>query len=88
MPVGQIAEAVQLLDLMLEHFADDGHWTRGRYDEGNGGLGFRAPTAMIMPAAPSTRAPRLRPSALSRGLGLPFNADDRGSTGSQVRPFR
>jgi hypothetical protein len=23
-----------LLDLMLEFFADDGHWTRGRYDDG------------------------------------------------------
>jgi hypothetical protein len=33
----QIAQAVQLLDLMLEYFADDGHWTRGRYDDGNGG---------------------------------------------------
>jgi hypothetical protein len=30
------AQAVQLLDLMLEHFTDDGHWTRGRYDDGNG----------------------------------------------------
>ena len=30
-------QALQLLDLMLEHFADDGHWTRGRYDDGNGG---------------------------------------------------
>jgi hypothetical protein len=28
---------VQLLDLMLEFFADDGHWTRGSYDDGNGG---------------------------------------------------
>src|SRR5580693_2502101 len=37
MPEGQIAQAVQLLDLMLEHFAADGHWTRGRYDDGNGG---------------------------------------------------
>ena len=37
MPETQIAQAVQLLDLMLEHFADDGHWTRGRYDDGNGG---------------------------------------------------
>jgi hypothetical protein len=37
MPETQIAEAVQLLDLMLEHFAGDGHWTRGRYDDGNGG---------------------------------------------------
>ena len=33
----EIAQAVQLLDLMLEHFADDDHWTRGRYDDGNGG---------------------------------------------------
>ena len=33
----QIVQAVQLLDLMLEHFADDGYWTRGRYDDGNGG---------------------------------------------------
>jgi hypothetical protein len=37
MPEAQIAEAVRLLDLMLEYFADDGHWTRGRYDDGNGG---------------------------------------------------
>jgi len=32
MPEAQIAQAVQLLDLMLDHFVDDGHWTRGRYD--------------------------------------------------------
>src|SRR5271168_2125511 len=37
MPEAKIAPAVQLLDLVLEHFADDGHWTRGRYDDGNGG---------------------------------------------------
>jgi hypothetical protein len=37
MPQAEIAQAVQLLDLMLEHFADGGHWTRGRYDDGNGG---------------------------------------------------
>src|SRR6201993_610558 len=37
MQEAQIMQAVQLLDLMLEHFADDGHWTRGRYDDGNGG---------------------------------------------------
>ena len=37
MPEAQIAQAVQLLDLMLEHFAVDGHWTRGHYDDGNGG---------------------------------------------------
>jgi len=32
-----IAKAVELLDLMLEFFADDGHWTRGSYDDGKGG---------------------------------------------------
>jgi hypothetical protein len=37
MSPAQIAQGVQLLDLMLEHFSDDGHWTRGRYDDGNGG---------------------------------------------------
>jgi hypothetical protein len=37
MPQAEIAHAVQLLDLMLEYFADDGRWTRGRYDDGNGG---------------------------------------------------
>lgn len=30
MPEPQIAQAAQLLDLLLEFFADDGHWTRGR----------------------------------------------------------
>jgi hypothetical protein len=33
----ETAKAVQLLDLMLEFFADGGHWTRGRYDDGDGG---------------------------------------------------
>jgi hypothetical protein len=37
MPEAEIANAVQLLDLMLTFFADDGHWTRGCYDDGNGG---------------------------------------------------
>jgi hypothetical protein len=31
------AKAVHLLDLMLEFFADDDHWTRGSYDDGKGG---------------------------------------------------
>jgi hypothetical protein len=38
MPEADIAKSVQLLDLMLEFFADDGHWARGCYDDGNGGL--------------------------------------------------
>jgi hypothetical protein len=37
MPEVDTAKAVQLLDLMLEFFADDGHWTRGSYDDGKGG---------------------------------------------------
>jgi hypothetical protein len=37
MPEAEIGKAVQLLDRMLEFFADDGHWTRGCYDDGNGG---------------------------------------------------
>ena len=37
MPEAEIARTVQLLDLMLDFFAHDGHWTRGSYDDGNGG---------------------------------------------------
>jgi hypothetical protein len=37
MPEAQTAKAVQLLDLMLDFFADDSRWARGRYDDGNGG---------------------------------------------------
>jgi hypothetical protein len=34
MPEAELAKAVQLLDLMLEFFADDGRWTRGSYGDG------------------------------------------------------
>jgi hypothetical protein len=37
MPEAEIARTVQLLDLMLKPFTDDGHWTRGSYEDGNGG---------------------------------------------------
>ena len=37
MPEAEIGKAVQLLDLMLDFFADDARWTRGRYDDGHGG---------------------------------------------------
>jgi hypothetical protein len=37
MPHVDTAKAVQLLDLMIEFFADDGRWTRGSYDDGKGG---------------------------------------------------
>jgi hypothetical protein len=33
----KIAQAVQLLDLMLEFFAGHSHWARGCYDDGDGG---------------------------------------------------
>ena len=33
----EIGKAVQLLDLIYEFFSDDAHWTRGCYDDGNGG---------------------------------------------------
>jgi hypothetical protein len=37
MPEAEITKALQLLDLMLEFFVDDGHWTRDCYEDGNGG---------------------------------------------------
>ena len=37
MSEAELAQAVQLLDLMLAFFADEGRWTRGCYDDGNGG---------------------------------------------------
>jgi hypothetical protein len=36
-PHAETAKAVQLLDLMLEFFADDARWARGCYNDGNGG---------------------------------------------------
>jgi hypothetical protein len=37
MPEAEIGKTVQLLDLMLEFFANDAHWARGRYYDGHGG---------------------------------------------------
>ena len=37
MRVDEIHEAVQMLDLLLEFFADGAHWTRGAYNDGHGG---------------------------------------------------
>lgn len=37
MPEAELSKTVQLLDLMLDFFAEDGRWTRGCYDDGNGG---------------------------------------------------
>ena len=53
MPEAKIAQAVELLDLMLEHFADDCHWTRGCYDDGNGGLCLVGALLHLQPQASS-----------------------------------
>jgi hypothetical protein len=73
---------VQLLDLMLEFFADDGRWTRGRYDDGNGGLlnlsrNHRLPTA---PAIALLQDAMLRP-----GLPLAHFNDTRCSSAAELR---
>lgn len=73
MPETQIAQAVQLLDLMLEHFADDGHWTRGRYDNGNGG---HCLVGALLHLSREHRLPRARAIALLQDAmprpGLPL----------------
>ena len=43
MPETEIGKAVQLLDLMLEFFTDDAHWTRGRYDDGTAAAALSVP---------------------------------------------
>ena len=73
MPEAKIAQAVELLDLMLEHFADDGHWTRGRYEDGNGG---RCLVGALLHLSRKHRLPRAPAIALLQDAmprpGLPF----------------
>jgi hypothetical protein len=73
MPEAQIAQAVQLLDLMIEHFADDSHWTRGRYDDGNGGP---CPVGALLHLSRKHRLPRAPAIALLQDAmtrpGLPL----------------
>ena len=73
MPEAQIAQAVQLLDLMLEHFAEDSHWTRGRYDDGNGG---HCLVGALLHLSRKHRLPRARAIALLQDAmpspGLPL----------------
>ena len=89
MPHAETAKAVQLLDLMLEFFADDGHWTRGSYDDGKGGhclvgallhLGRKH----LLPTAPVIA---LLQDAMP-GPGLPlvhFNDDARCGSAAELR---
>src|SRR3954465_5666120 len=68
-----IGKAVQLLNLMLEFFADDGHWTRGRYDDGNGG---HCLVGALLHLSRKHRLPRTRTIALLQDAtprpGLPL----------------
>ena len=70
MPEAQIAQAVQLLDLMLEHFADDGHWARGRYDDGNGG---HCLVGALLHLSRKHRLPRAAAIALLQVAAMPPN---------------
>ena len=88
MPEAQIMQAVQLLDLMLDHFADDDHWTRGRYDDGNGGhclVGalLHLSRAHRLPAAPVIA---LLQDAMPRpGLPLVYFNDTRCGSLAELR---
>ena len=88
MPEAKIAQAVQLLDLMLEHFADDGHWTRGRYDDGNGG---HCLVGAILHLSRKHHLPRLPAIALLQdamprpGLPLVYFNDTRCGSVAELR---
>ena len=55
MPEADIANAVQLLTLMFEFFADYGHWTRGRYDDEN----FHCPARALLHLSRKYSLPRV-----------------------------
>jgi len=46
---------------MLEHFSDDGYWTRGRHDDGNGG---HCPVRALLHLSCKHRLPRAPAIAL------------------------
>ena len=88
MPEAEIAIAVQLLDLMLEFFADDGHWTRGRYDDGNGGHCLVGALLHLsrMHRLPTTPAIALLQDAMPRpGLPLVHFNDTRCGSIAELR---
>ena len=83
-----IGKAVQLLDLMLEFFAEDRHWTRGSYDDGHGGHCLVGALLHLsrkhrLPAAPAIS---LLQDAMPRpGLPLVHFNDDRCSSIAELR---
>src|SRR6516225_1719872 len=88
MPEAEIGKAVQLLDLMLEFFADDRHWTRGSYDDGHGGHCLVGALLHLsrehrLPARPAIS---LRQDAMPRpGLPLVHFNDDRCGSAAELR---
>jgi hypothetical protein len=84
----EIAKAVQLLNLMLEFFADDAHWTRGGYDDGNGGHCLVGALLHLsrkhrLPAAPAIA---LLQDAMPRpGLPLVYFNDTRCASVAELR---
>jgi hypothetical protein len=88
MPETEIGKGVQLLDLMLEFFADDLHWTRGSYDDGHGGHCLVGALLHLsrkhrLPAAPAIS---LLQDAMPRpGLPLVRFNDDRCGSVAELR---
>src|SRR5271155_1020220 len=88
MPEAEIAKAVERLDLMLQYFADDGRWTRGCYDDGNGG---RCLVGALLHLGRSHRLPTVPAIALLQdamprpGLPLVHFNDTRCSSVAELR---
>src|SRR5215471_5951155 len=84
----EIAKAVQLLDLMLEFFADDRHWTRGSYDDGHGGHCLVGALLHLsrQHSLPAGQAISLLQDAMPRpGLPLVHFNDDRCGSAAELR---
>jgi hypothetical protein len=83
-----VAKAGQLLDLMLEFFAENGHWARDCYDDGNGGHCLVGALPYLsrkhrLPAAPVVA---LLQDAMPRpGLPLVYFNDTRRDSVAELR---
>jgi len=88
MPEADIGKTVQLLDLMLDFFGDDAHWTRGCYDDGHGGHCLVSAVLHLsrkhrLPAAPAIS---LLQDAMPRpGLPLVHFNDNRCGSVAELR---
>src|SRR5438477_421032 len=93
MPQAQIAQGVQLLDLMLEYFSDARHWARGHYDDGNGGHCLVGALLNLsrkhhLPRAPAT-APDRHARRCPKGTGgsNPLSSSAESSANLSFRAF-